>query len=594
MFDSLTAAALADQLTRDVEPGRVQNVGLISRQAIWLEIYARGRRKYLIASAESQSASVYLTANEPVSDRQLVTPLLLLLRKYVRGSRLVSIQQPPLERHLTLTFGMKLVPDHPTPVQEPIAIQREDDDDDEDESDDDIVFTHLHLEIMGRHSNLILVSDDGLIMESAKRVSLEMSRVRPISPKRPYVPPPVQDKADPRRATEAELSALLSSNHPDKNFHRVLTGHFRGLSPQIAREAIARSTGADGSVSAADLSRELRFLFEPLLTDTWEPTVYRDSDGIAVAYAPVPLQSLAVDLTAEPAASISAAIEIIDGSTTPATEAGKHAIRTQRLTASIRDSLERLDARARSLEGEVTRHENRDQLRQWGELIFGYMWQIKPGDRELVVDEVRIPLDPSLSPSEQARDYMDRYQHAKSSDTQISNAREELENRRQYLGQLLTLASQARSIQDVEELEQEWHASQPEQSRGKSPRRSTGKKRTLPTEVVRDQPIYIGHSGAENDRVTFDIGGPDDTWLHARGVPGSHVIVKWTPGVRDNDEVILRAAELAAFFSQSRESGRVEVDITERRHVRKIKGGGPGMVTYRNERTVSVAPVGPR
>jgi predicted ribosome quality control (RQC) complex YloA/Tae2 family protein len=93
--------------------------------------------------------------------------------------------------------------------------------------------------------------------------------------------------------------------------------------------------------------------------------------------------------------------------------------------------------------------------------------------------------------------------------------------------------------------------------------------------------------------VTFDIAGPDDTWFHARGVPGSHVIVRWTNAGRDDDAVLLRAAELAAWFSQSRASGRVEVDITPRRFVRKIKGAGPGMVTYRNERTVSVAPVGP-
>ena len=104
--------------------------------------------------------------------------------------------------------------------------------------------------------------------------------------------------------------------------------------------------------------------------------------------------------------------------------------------------------------------------------------------------------------------------------------------------------------------------------------------------------IYIGKSGTENDRVTFDIAGPDDTWLHARGVPGSHVIVRWSGPDRDDEAVLLRAAELAAFFSQSRSSGRVEVDITPRRFVRKIKGAGPGMVTYRNERTVSVTPVG--
>ena len=104
MFDSLTAAALADQLSRDIENGRVQRLGLISRQAIWLEIFARRRRSYLVASAENQASAVYLTDTEPVGDRQLVTPLLLLLRKYARSGRVVSVQQPPLERVITLTF----------------------------------------------------------------------------------------------------------------------------------------------------------------------------------------------------------------------------------------------------------------------------------------------------------------------------------------------------------------------------------------------------------------------------------------------------------------------------------------------------------
>lgn len=388
------------------------------------------------------------------------------------------------------------------------------------------------------------------------------------------------------------MAPLLERSALERDLVRVLTSHFRGLSPQIAREAIWNSRAESGEPDAAVLARELRRLFEPLLTERFQPVVYRDDNELIVAYSPVPLSSLASRYQEERVASISVAIEAAEGSTTPASEAGRHAIRVQRLTQAIRDQLDRLDARATSLETQEARHQDRDRLRIWAETIFGYMWQIQPGDTELVVDDLRIPLDPALSPSEQARAYLERYSDAKSSDVQIAGARAELEQRRDYLTQLLTLAAQAVSIQDIEELEAEWHSAQPEQSRGTPPKRSTGRKRTQPALLVKDQPIYIGHSGAENDRVTFDIAGPEDTWLHARGVPGSHVIIKWTSGARD-DAVLLRAAELAAFFSQSRESGRVEVDITDRKHVRKIKGAGPGMVTYRNERTVSVAPVGP-
>jgi predicted ribosome quality control (RQC) complex YloA/Tae2 family protein len=109
---------------------------------------------------------------------------------------------------------------------------------------------------------------------------------------------------------------------------------------------------------------------------------------------------------------------------------------------------------------------------------------------------------------------------------------------------------------------------------------------------VNGNDIFVGRSGAENDHVTFEIAGQDDTWLHARGVPGSHVIVRWGGRDREDEATLLRAAEIAAWFSKSRSSGRVEVDITARRHVRKIKGSGPGLVTYQNERTVSVKPVG--
>ena len=182
MFDALTAAALADQLSHEIGSGRIQQLGLISRQAVWFEIFANRRRKYLIANAETASSSIYLTDREPIWDRQLVTPLLLLLRKYARGGRIVSIQQPPLERVITFSIAATGASHR---NQEPPSLEvlgnsiDADADDDDDDNEDQRVFTHLHCELMGKHGNLILVDDNGLIMESAKRVTPAMSRVRP-------------------------------------------------------------------------------------------------------------------------------------------------------------------------------------------------------------------------------------------------------------------------------------------------------------------------------------------------------------------------------------------------------------------------------
>jgi predicted ribosome quality control (RQC) complex YloA/Tae2 family protein len=595
MFDALTTAALADQLGHDIEYGRVQRLGLISRQAVWFEIYANRRRTYLIASAENQAPAVYLTDEAPVSDRQLVTPLLLLLRKYARGARIVAIQQPPLERVITVSFSSRRTPISDAEEQATLEIAESGEEDDEDEEDEqDAIFTHLHCEIMGRHSNLILVDDDGLIMESAKRVTPAMSRVRPIGPRRPFSPPPARVALDPRLATEADLVDAVRHGESTAQLVRRLPSLFLGLSPQSAGGAVFRANQGSGELPAArDLAQAIRRVFEPLLTGDWNPVIYRDDDESVAAYAAQPMQHLAARFREEPVASISRAIELGEGQEAAARAGGRHAVRSARLASAIGDAIARLSGKIAALDAEKARHEDRERYREWGELIYGYLWQIKPGDTQLVVDRHHIPLDPALDPKEQAQRYMHQYQEGKSADHHIGSAREATALDLRYLEQLRTLAEQAVSIQDIEEIEAEWRSRQPAGSREKAPKRSTGKKRTMPITEVKGQPIFVGRSGAENEHVTFNVAGPDDTWLHARGVPGSHVIVRWTNTDRDDDAVLLRAAELAAWFSQSRASGRVEVDITPRRFVRKIKGAGPGMVTYRNERTVSVAPVGP-
>jgi predicted ribosome quality control (RQC) complex YloA/Tae2 family protein len=596
MFDSLTAAALTSELARTIEGGRVQRLGHLSREAIWMEIYANRHRHHLIASAERAHAAVYLTDAEPVWDRQWVSPLLLLLRKYVRGARLVALANPPLERVVTLTFAQRTTPlgeeaDPPPTPSESNQVDEDHDVDTEDEDDvieDDRIFTHLHCEIMGRHSNIVLVNDDGMIMESARRVSVRMSRVRPIAPRMMYIPPPVQMKDDPRRATEAGMEELLSgSGRADPV--RALSNGFRGVSPQTAREVVFRAESGENPPTAQTIATTLRHWFEPLITDAWSPHIYLDDLGMTVAYDGQPLTHLRHKFEERPVASISAAIR---SQMQPAEsmDNARHGLRVRRLRDQIASALSRLDSRQRSLESEVARHGDHDQSRRWGELIFGYLWQIQPGDRALTVDGESIPLDPNLDPRDQARRYLDDYHHGKRADSRIADTQAAIDLERNWLSQLDLLAAQAEDIQDIEDLESDWRVHGGDKAEVRSRPRSSPPKRTLPFDTISGNPIYVGRSSVENDRITFGIGQPHDTWLHARGVAGSHVIVRWLGTAADHEETLVRAAGLAAWFSGSRGNRRVEVDITERRHVRKIKGAGPGLVTYRNERTVSVEP----
>ena len=204
-----------------------------------------------------------------------------------------------------------------------------------------------------------------------------------------------------------------------------------------------------------------------------------------------------------------------------------------------------------------------------------------------------ITLDPTLSPSDNAQAYFERYRKAQSATANLPELADAARTELNYLQQLQTLADLAEGIDAIEAARsewEEWRRPAAAQRGGRGPKRPK-RRQPIVYRTPRGDTIYIGQNGVENDAVTFDIAGPDDEWLHARGVPGGHVIVRWAG---DEDETVLeRAAALAAWYSSARTSTSVEVDATKRRYVRKIKGTGPGMVTYRQERTLRVTPSSP-
>lgn len=603
MFDVLTIAALADELSESALDGRIQRLGHLDARTIGLEIYAGRRRRYLIASADAEQPRLILSDNEPSFDTQLVTPFLLLLRKYVRGGFLVGVEQPPLERVLHFSIAKRLVPHNDATsavIDDPKPEGSTDLDEPEEDEDGlaDAVFVHLYVEIMGRHSNLILVDDAGRIMESIKRVTTSMSRVRPIQPRLPYLPPPPIDRLDPRRLTSHEMPQLIGHSSPERRLQEVLTRGLRAVSPTIGREIAFRVAGnVDATLGSLDedllgaVARETRGIFEPMLTSQWAPHVFRDEESTVVAFSAIEMRHLAALHHAEAVSSISRAAELslVDREQTPQ----RHGQRRERLIQAISTVRERLESRRRSLEIEARKVEDIDRLRISGEMIYAYLWSIQPGQSSLDVDGESIPLDPSLSAKENAQAYFDRYRKAQSAGSHLPDLLVAVDHEIAYLDQLRTLAAQSERFDELETIAVEWDTYLRASGRGETSqkpiRRSTPPRRTRGLQDSAGNTIYIGRSGNENDAVTFTVAGPNDTWLHARGVPGSHVIVRWRDATGEEDEETLqRAASLAAHYSAARSSGTVEVDATRRRYVRKIKGAGPGMVTYRNERTYLV------
>ncbi len=615
MYDALMLAAIIDELNDTLLDGKVQRVLLLDQLSVGIEVYANGARHQLLLSANASDPRLHLVSREAklTGDPNKVTPLLLLLRKWVRGARLVRIyQEAPLERVACLRFA-KFIP-YGVPESSPDDTSETILDDDETALDGELVETTIVVEIMGRHSNLILVGSDGAIMESAKRVPARLSRVRQILPKLPYTPAPPQEKADPRTLTADDLTALLTAN-PTGQLHQILVSTLRGISPQIAREIAFRATGSIRTKAEAAfeqrpaLLRAIGEIVAPLRTGAWVPTLYlRPADELnhlaitPVAFSPVPLFYLR-EMQEERFNSPSALVERFFGATA---RVQAHGQRKDALAAVIQGERERLAGRERSLAIEAQRAEEAERWRQWGEAIYAYAWSLAPGQQTLVADDLTVPLDPALTPSENAQEYFERYRKAQSAAANIPALLEETRQGIAYLDQLLILLQLAEQFDQIAALDREWqqwqqrrqrqpdNAAPPKhQQRGKKgqqkpPRGAgAGKPQTLRTRGGHQ--IFIGHTSAQNDAVTFDIAGPDDSWLHSRGVPGSHVIIKWASNQQD-EQVIQAAAELAAYYSGGREAGRVEVDHAARRDVRKIRGAGPGMVTYRNEYTVRVSP----
>ena len=584
MFDALTIAAIADDLSAKIVRGRIQRVQHVDPLTLAFEIYAGGRRSWLTLSADSQEARILLRDERPPVDSDIVSPLLLLLRKYARGARILAVSQPRYERILHIT----------------IAQARYDQDED---ADVELDIHDIVAELMGRHSNLLLVDESGRIRDAVKRVTPKMSRVRPIFPGNDYVPPPPQNKLDPRNVGPSDL--LDAAAEDKRNLSRWLVGTFQGVSPLIATELIYRA-GINPGLSPEQLSvahaeailRRLRDIFSPLEDGHWSPHLYRHDGG--ATFAAIPLHHLQDrdDVESIESDSIMVAAALARDAGAPRRSvADRHAPRRARLVQEIDSARERLQRRLDGLERQQENHASPEDLRTKGEMIYAYLWMIEPGMTLLETPEgLEIELDPVLSPNDNAQEYFERYRKAQSAADEIPKRLAQTQRRIDYVDQIRLSASQAETYDEIESVRLEWQefaATTPGIGGAAKPggsKPSAASRRPRRYELDSGAIIWVGKTGRQNDAVTFEIGRQDDLWLHAREIPGAHVILRPAPGNQALETDIRLAASLAAYYSAGRSSVRVPIDVTERRHVRKIRGAGPGMVTYRHEYTVDVEP----
>jgi predicted ribosome quality control (RQC) complex YloA/Tae2 family protein len=563
-LDALTAAALAAELGQQLGGARVQGVLQPDRLTAALELYA-GDRHYLTLSADPAHEGVGLSDTRARRGEGAPSPLTLALRAHLVGARLRAVVHPPFERMLRLTL----------------------------ESD---ATWHIVAELTGRLANLVLLDAHETVVAAAHPVTTAMTRVRVVLPGKPYEAPPAPAKRAPDAVADADLVAWRDAS-PHAPAWRVLVDHVRGVSPLAAREIACRATGMpDARADAADpgaLHNALLGLFAPTVSGAWAPCIVTTGEAGVVAYAPYALTHRGRAGDGEevvPMPSTLAALSaFLDA------RVGRDPYRAARDAAGARLSVarDRLARRAAALAREVDRTDEIEQLRIFGDLILTWQRHIGRGAAVFTPPpesgtQAPIPLDPALGAVANAQAYYRRYQRKRraAAETPVRLAR--VEAALATVDQLATDLALAEDRGGIDAVGEALVAQGLAGDVARGPRRSPPARGL---EIVSSDglTILVGRSSAQNEQVTFHRAARGDVWLHARGVPGGHVIVK-SAGRPVPERSLREAAALAAWFSRARGDATVSVDATDVARVRRLPGGGPGMVTYDRETTLTVAP----
>lgn len=548
------------------------------RMSCFFVVHSCGKNERLLISASPENCRIQLTEARPASP--VDAPIfLMLLRKYLLNARINSIRQPNSDRVVVVEF-------------EALNELR------------DCTRFFLHCEIMGKHSNIILVDGNGRIVDAVRRVSPSMSSVRLILPKLEYSAPPAQDKLDPAKAAAEDfLNVLSDAPRPDK----ALSAAFFGLSPSIAAllfdrcaaEAKSRPVHSDAIETVSDC---LAGFYRDLLNARTVPCIALLPSGGRIL---LPFRPFGLECREFP--TLGAAADEFYRSRAE-NESIKR--RTAAVERVISNAVQRLERKIEKFNLAICDEAELEKLRHFGELLTANLHALPPrAENAKVLDYYRdppeyivIPLDNSVSPADNAQKYYKQYRKGKVARETAVVQRETAVAELSYLRGLHCDLSNCASESDLNEIRQELveqglirDSSRRKAERGKPSKNGKGAKgsklppsrphKYLSSDGIE---IFVGKNNTQNDRLTFKQSAPEDTWLHTKDIHGSHVIIRFAGEIPP--KTLEEAAALAAYHSQARGSSAVPVDYTKRRYVKKPSSAKPGSVIYTNQRTLIITP----
>lgn len=551
-YDGLFTIAMTKELQQLVT-GRIAKVHQPNAQEVIFTIRANGANKKLLFSIHPTYARVHMT--EQTIENPPEPPMFCsLLRKHVEGGFIETIEQLDADRILKLTISSK------NEIGDPIT-------------------RYIYAEIMGRHSNLIMVdAASEKIVDSLKHLPPAMNSYRTVLPGSIYIAPPKQDKWNPVTVTDEQLAEFFTEIRDAKEIMQ----QFIGFSPLHANELLFRAQ--EQKVPTVSIFHD--FVNEFVVGGT-KPTYLEQ--GRKVIFSPIDLHSFE-----EPKTYYHTLSELLDRVFFARAERDRVKQQAGDLENWLQAEINKLKLKLKKLDQDLKRAQNLDQYQLFGELLMANLYQFEKGAKSVTVenyysetgDKITIPLSERKTPIENAQSYYAKYNKFKHAlvkvEEQIQIAAADIEYF-ELLAQQVQQASPADIEEIREELAEQGYMRLKKSKRRKKPVKPTPEKYVSSTGV----PISVGKNNKQNDYLTFKIARKWETWLHTKDIPGSHVVIHSDD---PDEQTILEAATLAAYFSKARESSSVPVDYTEVKQVKKPSGAKPGFVIYFEQKTVFITP----
>lgn len=537
-FDGFFLHHMTDELRQQLLYGRIQKINQPFNQELVLQIRSNRQNHKLLLSAHPVFSRIQLTRTA-FENPAVPTTFIMVMRKYLQGATIENISQIENDRILEISVSNK------------------------NEIGDNVAAT-LIIEIMGKHSNIILMDKaSGNIIEAIKHVGFSQNSYRTILPGSSYVTPPQTDKRNPFTISDEKLFEIL---HTEDLSARSLQNLFQGLGRDTAAELSQRLT-----------SDKLK-IFRAFFTSSTQATLTSKS------FTPI--------LFADSQKEFPSLSQLLDAFYQDKAERDRVNQQASELIHRVENELEKNRKKLKKQEQELVATENAEEFRQKGELLTTFLHQVPNNQDQVELDnyytseKITIVLDKALTPNQNAQRYFKKYQKLKEAVKHLTGLIEETKETIQYLESVETALSQA-NLAEIAEIREELIQT------GFIRRRQREKiqKRKKPEKYLSTDGqtiILVGRNNLQNDELTFKMAKKEELWFHAKDIPGSHVVI--TGNLQPSDEVKTDAAELAAYFSKARLSNLVQVDMIEVKKLNKPTGGKPGFVTYTGQKTLRVTP----